>query len=192
MKIVFFLLIVLLSNGCALTGTTTSHSRGSALATKMLVADYRAEQQKRIQEINHAYQEASGKVFIEMARLLNQELTQDFDREALALSEKYIDEWAKSTQPGKVAADLLGVVQGDFQKIRASEARLNEIRANYAKQYDNASVQLNLLQEIEANLEAVSKSKSDWKNMQETLQRLYKAYQDSQEEPGKEEGKNED
>jgi hypothetical protein len=182
-------LVLVFSTGCAITGTTTSASRKAAVATKKLVASYRSEQQRRINDINHGYQEASGKVFIEMARLMTEDTYQDFDREALRLSEKYIDEWSKDTAPGKVSADFLTMIEVDFAKLRASEAKLDEIRLNYAKQYENAAAQLNMLQQIEANLDAVSKTKSEWNDTQNALKALYKAYGKANPEPGKENAK---
>lgn len=183
------ILLLAFSTGCAFVSSTTQDSRTSARETQRLVAQYRSEQQKRLDAINHDYQQASGKVFTEMTRLVNTELYQDFDHEALSLSEKYISSWEVATQPGRVADDLLQTIQADYLKLRKSETNLNQIRVNYARQYENAAAQLNLLQQIEANLAAVSKTKSEWKDLQQTLQIFYDAYQKSHAEPGTEKPK---
>ena len=175
----YLLLAIVLPTGL-LTGchTTTQASRDGATATKQIVANFHDLEQKQLNDINNQYDKEFGKIMTEMTALTWKEADQGFDRESVLIADNLAKDWKFQTQPGAISGTMLTTVQTDYKKLRSAEAALDNLRQDYTDNYKKAAAQLDLLEQIETSLDAVSKTPSEWNDMQTTLAMFYKAYND--------------
>jgi hypothetical protein len=146
-------LLMLGSSGC----TTAGHmSRTAARNAQKIVDQFKLAQMQRVEAANAQYQKDYGDLSRALCQLLQQDSEESLDEDAAVLTDSLISDWKTATLPGKFRDTMLSTVQGDYAKLRANEKTLDDARNTYARNYQNASMPLNLLNQIDSDLNALT------------------------------------
>ncbi len=166
-------LLVLACGAC----TTTKDSRQSAQQLQALVKQYRLAQEQQIDQINKQYQETFQKLIREEQKIENLTTLQQFDLDALQISDQLIWNWEQATQPRQFRDVFAASLQQQLARMADAESVIATARQNYANAYQNITVNLSRLKEVEAGLQTLATSPSNTKETLDLLKKLYAAYQ---------------
>ena len=165
-------LAVMLGAGCTTTGTSRANA---ARLSKQLTA-YRAEQEKRITTLNRQYQQTYSRLIDDMLALESQKVSQEFELDAMAISEKLVSDWQTQTQPRQFRDVFQKSVDEHFARRGKAEEAMAAARATYASAYKDALIELKALDEARANLDSLASTPNEQKEISDFLRALYSAY----------------
>src|SRR5262245_5050892 len=169
-------LAAMLGAGC----TTTATSRANAARLSRQLAAYRAEQERRITTLNRQYQQTYSRLIDDMLALESQKVSQEFELDAMAISEKLVSDWQTQTQPRQFRDTFQKSVEEHFARRAKADEAMAAARAAYANAYKDVIVELKGLDEAKANLDSLALTPSEEKEISDFLRALYTAYKKSE------------
>jgi hypothetical protein len=177
--------VALVACGC----TTTGSSRAGAARLAKQVAEYRAQQENRVESLNREYQRTFSRLIDDFRDLENQKVEQGFTLEAMAIADQLAGGWKQQTQPRQFRDTFQRALEEHFVRVAKAEQALALARAAYAEAYKDAVLQLKLLDEAKASLDKLATTPRQEKEIASLLRALYDAYRKSEKNADKNGGK---
>ena len=144
--------VLLATAGCH----TTEAARRSAERLTGELGTYRAEQAKRLDDVNRRYRFDYAQLVAEMTRIRLDQLNQFFTLGTMEAAAQVLTEWESATLPKRIRDRIQESVDERRRRILEVDKAIDDARRSYADAYQAVHLNLALLKTAQANVDALA------------------------------------
>jgi hypothetical protein len=135
---------------------TTEAARLNAERLAGELDTYRAEQAKRLDDVNRRYRFDYAQLVAEMTRLRLDQLNQFFTLGTMEAAAQVLTEWESATLPKRIRDRIQESVDERRRRILEVDKAIDDARRSYADAYQAVHLNLALLKTAKANVDALA------------------------------------
>jgi len=166
---------------CAALATLVTAGCDTAINAKAAqlgndISLFRDNQSKRLEEINDKFDQSYKDSITMLQTAKKQELRLDRDRDAQRIADQIVANRANSLR-STFRDNLAQIVITERSRISEADQSIEDARESFSKGYQKASLTLEKLDAVIANLNLLGQSHKNWKDYYKMISAVQKVYQ---------------